>query len=81
MFFFSQHDSGLARRLFGSLFCAIFSEVDHHLNETEAENTKTAMKQGINIVLESSTQFYSPFIGSLQVRLILILIYTLLKIN
>ena len=62
-----QYDNGLARLLFASLFNALFAEVDHHLTKEEAETTKKAVREGINTILESSQQFFPPFIGSLQV--------------
>ncbi len=54
--------------LFASLFRGVFSQVDHILTEREAESTKKAVRDGLNAVMESSTLFYPPFIGSLQVR-------------
>lgn len=66
---FLQRDSTLARKLFASLFQAVFSQVDNMLTDREAESTKKAVRDGLNAVMESSTLFYPPFIGSLQVRL------------
>jgi len=43
--------------------------VDHVLTDREAESTKRAVRDGLNAVMEASTQFYPPFIGSLQVSL------------
>lgn len=62
-----QRDSGLARMLFASLFQAVFAQVDHVLTDREAESTKKAVRDGLNAVLEASTHFYPPFIGSVQV--------------
>lgn len=41
--------------------------VDRELTDTEAETTVKAIKDGLNAVLESSTEFCAPFIGSLHV--------------
>ena len=41
--------------------------VDRELTEREAETTVKAIKDGLNAVLESSTEFCAPFIGSLHV--------------
>ena len=65
----TQRDSSLARILFASLFKSVFAEVDHVLTDREAESTKRAVRDGLNAVMEASTQFYPPFIGSLQVSL------------
>ena len=62
-----QRDNSLARMLFASLFKSVFAEVDHVLTDREAESTKRAVRDGLNAVMEASTQFYPPFIGSLQV--------------
>ena len=62
-----QRDNSLARMLFASLFKSVFAEVDHVLTDREAESTKRAVCDGLNVVMEASTQFYPPFIGSLQV--------------
>ena len=65
--FLIQRDNSLARMLFASLFKSVFAEVDHVLTDREAESTKRAVCDGLNVVMEASTQFYPPFIGSLQV--------------
>ena len=67
--FLIQRDNSLARMLFASLFKSVFAEVDHVLTNREAESTKRAVRDGLNAVMEASTQFYPPFIGSLQVSL------------
>ncbi len=54
--------------LFASLFQGVFGQVDHILTEREAESTKKAVRDGLNAVMESSTVFYPPFIGSLMVH-------------
>ena len=54
--------------LFSSLYRALFAMVDRELAESEAETTVKAIKDGLNTVLESSTDFCAPFIGSLHVR-------------
>ncbi len=79
VFLLSQYDNGLARLLFASLFNAIFGEIDHHLTEEEAETTKKAVRIGINTILESSQQYFPPFIGSLQVTVTLCTQYTTMK--
>lgn len=53
--------------LFASLFESVFAEVDHVLTDREAESTKKAVRDGLNAVMEASTLFHPPFIGSLQV--------------
>lgn len=58
--------------MFGSLFNAIFAEVDRQLTEQEADTTKSVLKENFNTVIECSSQFYPPFIGSLQVSIALI---------
>ena len=65
-----QRDSNLARMLFSSLYRSLFAMVDRELTEREAENTVKAIKDGLNAVLESSTEFSAPFIGSLLVRVV-----------
>lgn len=62
-----QRDSTLARMLFASLFESVFAEVDYVLTDREAESTKRAVRDGLNAVMEASTLFHPPFIGSLQV--------------
>ena len=62
-----QHDSALARMLFSILYESVFVQVDTMLTEREAEDTKKAVRDGLNMVMEKSVQFHPPFIGSLQV--------------
>ncbi|XP_019852740.1 PREDICTED: DNA-dependent protein kinase catalytic subunit [Amphimedon queenslandica] len=62
----AQNDSGLARLLFCSLFNSIFSQLDHLLTEEDAAATKGVIEGNINTILDCSTQYYPPFIGSLQ---------------
>ena len=62
-----QRDSNLARMLFSTLYRSLFAMVDRELTETEAETTVKTIKDGLNAVLESSTEFCAPFIGSLHV--------------
>ncbi|XP_064405997.1 DNA-dependent protein kinase catalytic subunit-like isoform X2 [Halichondria panicea] len=61
----AQHDSRLARMLFAQLFKSIFSEGERTLEE-EAKGTTAAVRNGLNAVMETSTLYYPPFIGSLQ---------------
>ena len=63
-----QHDSTLARMLFSVLYKSVFVQVDSVLTDREAEATKKAIREGLNMVMENSEQFYPPFVGSLQVR-------------
>lgn len=63
-----QHDSALARMLFSILYEAVFVQVDTMLTDREAEETKKAVRDGLNMVMEKSVQFHPPFIGSLQVQ-------------
>ena len=53
--------------LFACLYRSLFAMVDRELTENEAESTVKAIKDGLNAVLESSTEFCAPFIGSLHV--------------
>ena len=62
-----QRDSNLARMLFSSLYRSLFATVDTELTEHEGERTVKAIKDGLNAVLESSTDCCAPFIGSLHV--------------
>jgi DNA-dependent protein kinase catalytic subunit len=62
----AQRDSNLARMLFSSLYRSLFATVDTELTEHEAERTIKAIKDGLNAVLESSTDCCAPFIGSLH---------------
>ena len=52
--------------LFAQLFKSIFSEGERTLEEA-AEGTRAAVRNGLNAVMETSTLYYPPFIGSLQV--------------
>ena len=54
--------------LFSTLYEAVFVQVDSVLTDREAEGTKKAVREGLNMVMEKSEQFYPPFVGSLQVR-------------
>ena len=63
-----QHDSALARMLFSVLYESVFVQVDTMLTDREAEGTKKAVRDGLNMVMEKSVQFHPPFIGSLQVQ-------------
>ena len=53
--------------LFASLYRSLFALVERELTEREAESTIKVVKQGLNAVLESSTDFFAPFVGSIQV--------------
>ena len=53
--------------LFTLLYGAVFRQVDVVLTEEEAEDTKKAIKRGLNVIMDSSVLYYPPFIGSLQV--------------
>ena len=54
--------------LFTCVFSAIFGDIDKHLTEAQVESTQKAVRQCLNNVLSSSTQYDPSFIGSLQVR-------------
>ena len=54
--------------LFSILYEAVFVQVDTMLTDREAEETKKAVRDGLNMVMEKSVQFHPPFIGSLQVQ-------------
>ena len=49
------------------LYEAVFVQVDNVLPDGEAESTKKAVRDGLNMVMEKSIQFHPPFISSLQV--------------
>ena len=66
----AQKDTSLARMLFASLYEAIFKQLESLVTERDAEAIVTAICDGLNAVLKSSTQFYPPLIGSLEVRLL-----------
>ena len=53
--------------LFSLLYESVYVQVDSVLTDREAEATKKAVKDGLNMVMEKSVQFHPPFIGSLQV--------------
>ena len=53
--------------LFSMLYEAVFVQVDTVLTDREAEGTKKAVRDGLNMVMEKSVLFHPPFIGSLQV--------------
>ena len=55
--------------LFSSLYRSLFAMVDRELTEREAETTIMAIKDGLNVVLRSSSEFCAPFIGSLHVSI------------
>ena len=63
-----QHDSTFARMLFTLLYEAVFKQVESTLQEPEADDTKSAIENAMNLIMrESSLHFHPPFIGSLQV--------------
>ena len=66
----AQKDTSLARMLFSSLYESVFKQLESLVTERDAETIVTAVCDGINAVLKSSTQFYPPLIGSLDVRLL-----------
>ena len=49
------------------LYESVYVQVESVLTETYAEETKKAVRDGLNMVMEKSEQFHPPFIGSLQV--------------
>lgn len=55
--------------LFSVLYESVFAQVDTMLTDREAEGTKKAVRDGLNMVMEKSVQFYPPFIASLQVQI------------
>ena len=64
----AQRDSSLARSLFASLYTSVFAQIDEMLDVRGAESTKKAVQDGLNAVMEASTQYHRPFIGSLLVH-------------
>lgn len=55
-----QHDSNIARILFASLYEAI-------LEEGSRDSTLTSVQHALSSVMDTTRQFYPPFIGCLQV--------------
>eukprot|EP00731_Ephydatia_muelleri_P036866 Em0341g3a len=62
----AQKDTSLARMLFASLYEAIFKQLESIVTERDAEAIVTAVCEGLDAVLKSSSQFYPPLIGSLE---------------
>ena len=62
-----QRDSVVSRLLFGSVFKAIFSQLEHKKTEREARDTCDVINRSFNDMLLSSSQYYPPFIGCIMV--------------
>ena len=65
--FFLQHDSGIARLLFSSLFSGIVGEMDEVLTDREVTETVATLQRCVNTALDNSSQYYPPFVGCLLV--------------
>lgn len=62
-----QCDSTFAKQLFSTLFQAVFSQIEEKLPEREGVGVTLDVKKAINDLMSSSTQFFPPFISSVQV--------------
>ena len=62
-----QCDSTFAKQLFSSLFQAVFSQIEEKLPEREGVSVTLDVNKAINDLMSSSTQFFPPFISSVQV--------------
>lgn len=61
-----QRDSTFAKQLFSVLFRGVFSQIEEKLSEREARNVTSDVKTAVNNMISSTTQFFPPFISSLQ---------------
>lgn len=62
-----QKDSYLSRLLFSSLLTAMLSEMEQVLTESEVNITRTTIREGMQLTLESSVICHPPFVGAIQV--------------
>ncbi|XP_068717854.1 DNA-dependent protein kinase catalytic subunit-like isoform X1 [Montipora capricornis] len=62
----AQRDSTFAKQLFSVLFRGVFSQIEEKLSEREARNVTSDVKTAVNNMISSTTQFFPPFISSLQ---------------
>ncbi|XP_027045855.1 DNA-dependent protein kinase catalytic subunit-like [Pocillopora damicornis] len=62
----AQCDNTFAKQLFSALFRGVFSKIDEKLPEREAASVTSDLKSAMNHMLSSSTQFFPPFISSIQ---------------
>ncbi|XP_022778667.1 DNA-dependent protein kinase catalytic subunit-like isoform X5 [Stylophora pistillata] len=62
----AQCDNTFAKQLFSALFRGIFSKIDEKLPEREAASVTSDLRSAMNHMLSSSTQFFPPFISSIQ---------------
>ena len=58
--------------LFSTLYRSLFGMVEREFSDSEAEMAIKAIRDGLNAVLEASTEFSTPFIGSLHVCILCI---------
>ncbi len=58
-----QKDSSVARILFGSVFKAIFAEIEGAKTEREARETIEKIAQGLNKMLRDSVHFFPAFVA------------------
>lgn len=66
--FLLQCDSSFAKLLFSALFQGVFSQIEEKMSEREAVAVTSDIKSAVNTMVASSTQFFPPFISSVQVR-------------
>ena len=64
-----QSDSLVARLLFSSLFSSILDKLEADLSKNDAKNVLVKINNCITNMLSSTTQFCTPFIACLLVRL------------
>lgn len=62
-----QCDSTFAKQLFSTLFRAVFSQIEEKLPDREAISVTSDIKSAINNMMSTTTQFFPPFISSVQV--------------
>ncbi|KAL9956083.1 hypothetical protein ACROYT_G037506 [Oculina patagonica] len=62
----AQCDSTFAKQLFSTLFRAVFSQIEEKLPDREAISVTSDIKSAINNMMSTTTQFFPPFISSVQ---------------
>lgn len=62
----AQCDSSFAKLLFSALFQGVFSQIEEKMSEREAVAVTSDIKSAVNTMVASSTQFFPPFISSVQ---------------
>ncbi|ELU11183.1 hypothetical protein CAPTEDRAFT_224273 [Capitella teleta] len=59
----AQRDSTIAKLLFVAVFQAIFTQIESEKTERESQSLVAKIESSLNKILETSTQYFSPFIG------------------